>query len=472
SPDIRDVGKDSMHRETRILSIKTRKDKDAAAAASLMSYTDSPRPLPGNAKVHGLTLPRHSYDERESRAVMKVVNESPRFSLDSRASATKVSLDLRMGNENHPIKQHQSSIIAKLMGLEPFPETTTTTAKASEIHKTSSASQKDSAAAIPAMSLKEPAPLRRRGCGQGRRMSRSGKPPPNESSSVYAEIERMITEFEFMSSNKDLRALEKRILDSKQKANQSLEKQRRAHGTLRHGCSESKCLNQKPELLSSAYQQDPAVRRRSIQNLKHQRENTDSACNKKGEVLLTPRNDKKTIRKDLQTSKLPELKIEKSIRMSPRNQLKVQGEFPSTCSSSNSGNHNKNLCSSSKKSTRRKKVSSKSSVHLQSDDEQTSEKSNDDTRRYSWNQGDDTASIKSEGNNSEVVSQIETDGTSFLPNSIITSSREQKVVQRRSSAESLPNVADHQPSPVSVLDNTFYSEDISSPVEKISTAFQ
>ncbi|KAL0431776.1 UNVERIFIED_CONTAM: hypothetical protein Sradi_0803600 [Sesamum radiatum] len=95
-------------------------------------------------------------------------------------------------------------------------------------------------------------------------------------------------------------------------------------------------------------------------------------------------------------------------------------------------------------------------------DDQLSDLSSD--TRYSSYQGD-TASVKSESNNS-IASQMETEVKSLAGN-ILTNYREQQASENKVTATMM-----EQPSPVSVLDATFYSEDSPSPVKKRSTAFQ
>ncbi|CAI9752750.1 unnamed protein product [Fraxinus pennsylvanica] len=173
SLDLRDVVKDSMYRETRGLSIKS-KAKDERRG-SVLKHIDSPRPSQqfktgqswvavSNGSIQDLgklqeitqkykderpALPRFSYDERESRDTLNSTiqrKELPRLSLDSRASTVKSSAlqsrsnfllrDLHIGNENSsqvlPSNQEpgsnkrSSNVVAKLMGLEAFSDVIST----------------------------------------------------------------------------------------------------------------------------------------------------------------------------------------------------------------------------------------------------------------------------------------------------------------------------------------------------------
>ncbi|KAL0450455.1 UNVERIFIED_CONTAM: protein LONGIFOLIA 1 [Sesamum latifolium] len=86
----------------------------------------------------------------------------------------------------------------------------------------------------------------------------------------------------------------------------------------------------------------------------------------------------------------------------------------------------------------------------------------------------DTASIKSESNNS-LVSQTETEVTNLAHSMQINSRVKENSVS--TTREHMPAVEIsvtmlEQPSPISVLDDTFYSEDSPSPIKKISTAFR
>lgn len=169
SADLRDVVKDSMHREARGLAVKTAAKEEAGFRT--LRYIDSPRPLeppssakpriPGlndsfrvlskfregkvnsNEEKDGLTQSapkdqrRFSYDGRESQDALKStikLKELPRLSLDSRqgcirggstseAKSSNLLNDLQMQQEPGSSKR-ASSVVAKLMGLvDPMPIT-------------------------------------------------------------------------------------------------------------------------------------------------------------------------------------------------------------------------------------------------------------------------------------------------------------------------------------------------------------
>ncbi|KAK6129147.1 hypothetical protein DH2020_037125 [Rehmannia glutinosa] len=159
---------------------------------------------------------------------------------------------------------------------------------------------------------------------------------------------------------------------------------------------------------------------------------------------------------------------------SPRlqqNLFRIERQSHSTTPSADSGRVKKH-CSKKfveKGSQNRKyKVKAKD---LQLSDDQLSEISSE--TRYSSYQGD-TASVISESNNS-LVSQPETEVIS-LARSINTNAG-QKENSVSTTRENMPAVEfvvtmSEQPSPISVLDDTFYCEESPSPVKIISTAFR
>ncbi|KAL5741419.1 hypothetical protein ACOSP7_028151 [Xanthoceras sorbifolium] len=311
----RDIVKDSMYREARELSIKTA-TKESVGGQTL-KYMDSPRPVhlqqpkAMKSRVSGLNesfrvlpklretplrkdgftpkdAPRFSYDGRESRDAFKSttkVKELPRLSLDSRERSMRGSniemksnnllADLQRGNvkPNDIMDQQQepgsskrpSSVVAKLMGLEAFPEPMMANGNQPGQIKTSPDVECDSFSQLsrptdeikqnrisgsPRNSRKEPvsprtrnadsvkkplagskfpietAPWRQPDANKGQTTaSKSSATPtktPNSSLSVYGEIEKRLAQLEFKKSGKDLRAL-KQILEAMQKTKEMLE---------------------------------------------------------------------------------------------------------------------------------------------------------------------------------------------------------------------------------------------------------
>lgn len=245
SHDLRDVVKDSMYREARSLSIKSLSHDERRG--TVMKHIDSPRPIGKHSKDERLTLARFSYDGRESREIYKSSmkhKELPRLSLDSKTGAMKALSFLGPLNQE-PETHRSSSVVAKLMGLDTFPDTPTMkacpwlsdlTSAPQQINQNqlnSSPSPRKSRFPV------EPAPWRQQDSSQGSPKNRKAPTNnPHQTSSVYGEIEKRITELEFKKSGKDLRAL-KQILEAMQKTRERLEGERGdpTEFTLQRRCS-------------------------------------------------------------------------------------------------------------------------------------------------------------------------------------------------------------------------------------------
>ncbi|XP_011085682.1 protein LONGIFOLIA 2 [Sesamum indicum] len=627
SPDIRDVVKDSMYREARSLTIKSVANDERKV--TVMKHIDSPRPLQQskfgkpkapvyegstrvfpkvlegtkNSKDELLTLPRFSYDGRESRDSFKTamkLKERPRLSLDSKASSFKssalesrlnfVGQDMHIGNKNSSHQEpgshtRTSSIIAKLMGLDAFPDTISTDenpvtniksspsprvaspsklstkaeeSKQNQVSFSQPGLEKNPASSSPrsrnASSIRkpttcsrlpmEPAPWKQRDSCQvsPKVAAQSRKTPTNTlpSSSVYGEIEKRITELEFKRSGKDLRAL-KQILEAMQKTRARLENQRgeSAELTMQQRCtSDDSCSNQNSKLPMSrnrkAYQQALTIngtcspkqsgssvgttksatvmekfkilssnqvpttetshlRRLRIQEPKYHKENT---ANREKAKDLTPGNhstkDSSLFLPSIDKTKWRNLELERTVKVPPRiraencstsgrgfltvsprlqqNALRIEGETHPTTALSDSGRLKKHSSKKIREKSSQYRKHKVKSMDSQLCDDQLSDLSSE--TRYSSYQGD-TASVKSESNNS-IASQMETEVKSSA--GINTNYREQQnsmsTLKDQIPAFELAATMMEQPSPVSVLDATFYSEDSPSPVKKRSTAFQ
>ncbi|KAE8706756.1 Bromodomain transcription factor, putative isoform 1 [Hibiscus syriacus] len=301
SVDLRDVVKDSIYREVYGLSIKAA-TKVGAGQHQTYAHMDSPRPLqsPKPAKTRNINLNepspvlhkledapavsykctpsdarRFSYDERGSQDALKTkLQDLPRLSLDSRESSIKGSMNGKKSNfileeqqkssqQKEPGGHHgQSSIVAKLMGLEAFPSPMLTNGNqtrpintsqdlkddplsySSRIyehkknwisgsprssktepnspHLTNTSSKKPAASKRPI----EPAPWKQQdGTSKGQtsvsKCRETGMKATNSSLTVFGEIEKRLAELEFKKSGKDLRAL-KQILEAMQKHKQLL----------------------------------------------------------------------------------------------------------------------------------------------------------------------------------------------------------------------------------------------------------
>ena len=233
SLDFYDIVKDSMHREARGLSVRTAAKDEKKGR--ILKYVDSPRPLQAPKSVNtGVVVanepfhiraesrkapwdsPRHSYDERDMQQIFKYATrqkEIPRLSLDSREGSMKgfneatrshnllkgaqkgygsSSTMLRQQQQEPGTSKRPSSVVAKLMGLETFPDWTQTC----------------------------DTPPRMSGCST--KGSESSIKASNTSLSVYGEIEKRMADLQFKNSGKDLRAL-KQILEAMQRYKDSLD---------------------------------------------------------------------------------------------------------------------------------------------------------------------------------------------------------------------------------------------------------
>ena len=349
SLDLRDVVKDSIYREARALSVKT--GGKGEAMGNTLIYIDSPRPLqapksvkpratglndsfrilaklreaPRNYKEHrdGFTLsslkdaPRLSYDGRISQDAYKStikLKELPRLSLDGRQGSIRGSapepksnfllkdLQRRNGNSGNMLNHQQepeiskrpSSIVAKLMGLESTPQSTSTSENSLEIMSSCQADKYDrfseatdetkqnrisrsprnsqdhvsprlknadsvirptSGSRFPI----EPAPWRQPEGSQSSELpafmhGETTTKAPN-CPSIYGEIEKRLSELEFKKSGKDLRAL-KQILEGMQKTKEALDTKRERAANFASQTSKN----------SSSYQSSNLESPRKLQN--------------------------------------------------------------------------------------------------------------------------------------------------------------------------------------------------------------
>ncbi|GER45293.1 protein LONGIFOLIA 2 [Striga asiatica] len=560
SLDLRDVVKDSMHREARGLPIKTRAPKKDENKGTVMKYVDSPR-LPhqskpktlnpsviskGSSQVLGgaheitrisknerqaLGLHRFSYDGGESRDGLRWTakqKELPRLSLDSKTSSMKKSLaeksrsnfldrDPHVENENLS-HNRTSSIVAKLMGLENFPDpsftdenrTPTLRAQNHASYYSPCFPQNDPTSQSPRFQSEnfdrrtkmcsripiEPAPWRQQDSGQGSpKMAIDKRRAPTNSrslsSSVYGEIEKRMTELQFQKAGKDLRAL-KQILEAMQKTRERLEErmgesvqytlQRKSNDrvlTIKGPCNPQQLVStvviKQADFMEKAT--FPVSQQKKFRTRKPRYHVENSAPGKKTKEFTSKNN---TISTGKRTSwGAPEHDRStlghqcKKVVVSPRLQhrvLRIEGQSPPTTPSPDSAgvknHHRKNL---TEKGSQNSKVKAK---NMQLSDGHLTVLSSG-TRQSSYHH--DTASVVSESNNSQVL-QAATEVIDLVhlvnpdaaqkENSVSTTTREQ--IHAVKTVITIPE----QPSPISVLDDTFYGEDPPSPVKKISTVFQ
>ncbi|KAI4346689.1 hypothetical protein L6164_007562 [Bauhinia variegata] len=291
---LRDIVKDSMHRENKGLSVKTvaRKEKGHRT----LKYIDSPRPfqspksvsngvMAANESLHALSRsqktswdsPRLSYDGRDAQDTFKSImkhKELPRLSLDSKERSIRglnegtksrnllkgqqrghgsscTSLESLDHLQEPETSRRSSSVIAKLMGLEAFPDQAQTCEKNESSAARSTVNDEckqrqssrtprtckeeytvESRMADSNMNVTpysrfslEPSPWKRSNAIQSSDFPASkgmeSSPRDSKSNTVYGEIEKRLAELEFRKSGKDLRAL-KQILEAMQRYKDSL----------------------------------------------------------------------------------------------------------------------------------------------------------------------------------------------------------------------------------------------------------
>lgn len=367
----------------------------------------------------------------------------------------------------------------------------------------------------------EPAPWRQEGGSRGSRETalKSKESPtttPHASPSVYGEIEKRLTELEFKKSGKDLRAL-KQILEAMQKTRKRLEN---AEQPLNFESKSSKCnpdygswdQHNHPVSPSTKGTSPPKrgefpimvikpakfigkpriLEAKEISGLQTLRtgkfaDRNNHLRDPSGEPL--PFIDKKTNARTLgptQSSKVPENmtgeRLTSSRRISGSGSPRLQSEkqemekqsSPSTPSTDFSRVRKQSIKQPIRSNRITRKAKSKSTNPQQTDDQSCG--FSRETRNLS--QQGDTVSMQSEISTS-LASQNDTEVTSrdwnckisiCQPNDYNASKCAARFTEDSSIAELATSTLE-QPSPVSVLDATFYGEDSPSPVKKISNAF-
>ncbi|KAL3636547.1 longifolia [Castilleja foliolosa] len=463
-PHIREVVKDSMHREARGVPIKSFKN-DEQKKVTVMKHIDSPRLLhkpkideESNRVFRGderLMPRRFSYDGRESRDYLKMKHkELPRLSLDSKASSIKCSgLYSRsdfLGQESGG-HSRTSSIVAKLMGLDDFPDTITTAADSnfkmpSPGPGPSVDFPSNSKQAMSPRQPMEPAPWKQ---------ARSRKSPKitqnSPSSSVYAEMEKRITDLEFKRSGKDLRAL-KQILGAMQKTRDKLENESHEPQMQKQMPSSHRITTSAKAMEKVRFPNFGKVP--TVEKMHRRGEKTKELNNMKEPTHCFSSIDKKT---NFRKSK-PEQNLTappQRMRVFETASPKPGHNVPSSLGRSQKQSSKKvgEICSPGRKT----KVNN--STGFQLSDDGLSELSSE-VRYTSY--PDDTASVKSESTSSAKP----TDPNCREKQNYISTSKEHKPEVE------LTVTLIEQPSPVSVLDTTFFIEELPSPMKKISTVFQ
>ncbi|KAL3624071.1 protein of unknown function (DUF4378) [Castilleja foliolosa] len=533
SLDLRDVVKDSMYREARGLSIKAL-SKDEKRG-TVMKHIDSPRPslqsksttpkpiIPeGSTRVlarahqttkdEQLALPRFSYDGRESRDVLKwgvKHKEFPRLSLDSKTHSMKFSgldsLESRLSilgpglqTENESSSHNRtSSVVAKLMGLEDFPDTICTDENRTQNQVTYSSrvSQNNPASPSPRYQgsnvVMKPNTYSRFPIEQATRRqqdssqispkiaAQSRKAPTNNrnlSPSVYGEIEKRVTELQFQKSSKDLRAL-KQILEAMQKTRERLEDQTgesnssmwsyhqvpTIEGPRTPKKSGSPVDITKPSKVMGEVRIPVSNSKNHVEKNSAHRQKTKDLTSKNNNLKNPTWHLDRPQRKKVENCTAPGRSFGMVSPRLQQNLFRIEGQSQPTATSSNSSRvKGQSIKKVVEKGLQNRKHKVKAN-DMQSSDEQLSEISIE--TRYSSYQND-TASIISESNSS-LVSQAARKVTSLARKENYVS-----VTGEHMQAVRTVVTVSEQPSPISVLDDTFYCEESPSPVKKISTAFQ
>ncbi|KAK1410172.1 hypothetical protein QVD17_36707 [Tagetes erecta] len=474
SPDIRDVVKHSMTRETRVVSIQTMVKDERMGPA--MKHIDSPRPFPPQKPIQYDRIDRNlketarfSCDGRESRYQLKTnlkIKELPRLSLDSRQGYINKAANDRISN-----KRPSSSVVAKLMGLEALTATTdesktlkTNTCLNEELVSNARSSRKEDnltqECTFVSPKVKKPprgvkvshvitripletAPWKQEGGGRSPqkppfKINKEGRPRAEPvSRSIYNEIEKRLTEDEYTTAGKDLRAL-KQILEAMQTTKKRLENKEHALDD----CSIDDRLSQKVNQPVS-----PKVSQRKV---KH----ADVRKDLVGRNRLkdpTPRDRKPTGRP-----------------MSAPNFQEHSGTVSPRLHRSKSSIHEPSSDWSRPKKQPGMQRTTPGSPNINRKAKSMDPPQDSSETRY-WSQQSDTLSFQSE-NDSEVTSAewAQEVNSPFRPKENHRSDITERLTEERSTVDNAKHTME-LPSPVSVLDA--FIEDTPSPVKKKSNAF-
>ncbi|KAK3012272.1 hypothetical protein RJ639_012942 [Escallonia herrerae] len=598
SLDLRDVVKDSMYREVRGLSVKT-----VTKQGQAMKHVDSPRPLQQSTTVQprvtgyegssrvlaklrevprnsvdkdGSVQRRFSYDGRESRDTSKSnikLKELSRLSLDSREGSIRKSSyesrssnllkDIQTGNGNSSqllnlnqepgSNKRPSGVVAKLMGLEALPDSTST--DESQVMKVKPSQDEDSDAVSRSsgrgeesnqnqvsrclrVSHKDPASPRLRNANSVMKPTSSSRFPlepapwrqadtgrnsqkpaftyteapsntPIGSPSVYGEIEKRLTKLEFKASGKDLRAL-KQILEAMQKTREKLNKKEGESQTSKSSPNyrsfDQESMSASEQSQQGNYPVSPTVKRTSspkryrspIVIIKPAKQ-IDNPRNLYSSVIkaedLTPRNshlrdpssrpqmDKKIIARTLRSSVSSMVPLQMSGEDSPnfgRSSRTVGPRPQQKKQSSHSSGSSRIRMQSSRQTIEASSPSRKQRPKSLSSQQGNDQSSGFSSKLINLSHQVDTTSLQSESNislDSQIDAEVISTGCAYQPKDPKDKVRNivSNFIARLSedgSMAALATVNLEQPSPVSVLDATFYGEDSPSPVKKISTVFK
>ncbi|XP_058778836.1 protein LONGIFOLIA 1-like [Vicia villosa] len=232
SLDFHDIVKDSMRMDSQRLSVKTVAKQEKKSR--ILKNVDSPRPMAA------WDSPRLSYDGRDTQSTLKSATkfkELPRLSLDSKERSIKSfnegtkTRNLLKGPQkvcgsSNPIEKQveepesarrPSSVVAKLMGIEAFPDWSETCDSCNTNKNESFVGSRMSDEYRKDGSIMNVSPYSK--CSKS---SESSTKASNRSLSVYGEIEKRMADLEFKKSGKDLRAL-KQILEAMHRYKESID---------------------------------------------------------------------------------------------------------------------------------------------------------------------------------------------------------------------------------------------------------
>lgn len=387
---------------------------------------------------------RFSYDGRETiRSAPKHKELPPRLSLDGREGS-------RSFNSDH--KPAGPSVVAKLMGLETLADAGVATSK--QFSKPVSNYTKNL--------VMEPAPWKLPEDSQKpsfRKLRTQTKP------SVYSEIEKRIKDVEFSQSGKDLRALKqileamqaKGLLDNStrregQDSNFTTQSEKEARFLNKERAFESPIVIMKPSKLVPKSGKGNLNNSKNLANNKISKEQVSKIRIKEnGANVLNSRKSSNSVKTSASLSpRLQENKLELEKRSRPpispdSNKAKKQ-VFKNQAESSSPGEKRRPKFVKKPQNDDRSSVSSDSKGSFYQDDglEVTS------SGRFSERNGGKSRSL-------------------MTSNYAVSGLVQQKFVEKSLEGEfsELGSVAREQPSPVSVLDDTMYADEASSPVKQI-----
>lgn len=493
-------------------------------------FREAPRNSKDDLKHAPRDHPRFSYDERDSREAMRSsirLKELPRLSLDSREQSFRSSASESRSNFLLGDHKRSSSVVAKLMGLEALPnpipsnevETvmpksfstkdsvsvltkTAEKSKNNQVTRFSQINEKDlgsprmksanlimRAASTSRLPL-EPAPWRQPEASRTSLKSSARNTDvelsiqsPKLSFSVYGEMEKRITELEFRKSGKDLRAL-KQILEAMQKTRARLDVQTEEQADSDANLEIVK-KRQQCNLLSPTIKGTRPPKREDTADKKTWKDVTPRAKNIRESGWLLPSPDRKIKEGTSRAVQNPTLRQQKegsypaigrnSGTVSPRPLQKKKQSCPTTTSREFSRVRQQSIKQSKESGSSKRRLQAKPKNLLRVDEELSEISSS--TRNFS--EQSDAASLQSESNNSwssHAEGEVTSRNHSFRVNAKrLEDSKDKSNILRLNEDRPMAELAIstiEQPSPVSVLDATFYEEDSPSPVKKKTTAFR